>query len=226
MESALRLVIFGGEALDPASLEPWFARHGDDRAAPRQHVRHHRDDGPRHLSAAVRGRCPDGSRSGSRSVIGVPIPDLSLAVMDRSLQPAPDRRAGRAGGRRRRPRPRLPGPAGADRGALRAGPGRRPARSAALPVRRPGTLPAQRRRGVPRPAGPPGEDPRLPHRAGGDRGGALAAGRSPPGGSCWCARTAPATAGWSPMWSATSRSRSCASPCASGCRTTWCRPPS
>ena len=30
---ALRLVIFGGEALDPASLAPWFARHGD--TAPR-----------------------------------------------------------------------------------------------------------------------------------------------------------------------------------------------
>ncbi len=89
VETALRQVIFGGEALDPASLAPWFARHGD--TAPRLvnmygitettvHVTY------RPLSAAdVR----SGSRSGSRSVIGVPIPDLSLAVMDRSLQPAP-----------------------------------------------------------------------------------------------------------------------------------------
>ena len=28
---ALRCVIFGGEALEPASLAPWFARHGDER---------------------------------------------------------------------------------------------------------------------------------------------------------------------------------------------------
>ena len=28
---ALRYVIFGGEALEPASLAPWFARHGDER---------------------------------------------------------------------------------------------------------------------------------------------------------------------------------------------------
>ncbi|HEX4959261.1 MAG TPA: amino acid adenylation domain-containing protein, partial [Thermoanaerobaculia bacterium] len=81
----LRLVIFGGEALDPASLEPWFEHHGD--AEPRLvnmygitettvHVTY------RPLSAAD-------ARGGHRSVIGVPIPDLSLAVMDRSFRPAP-----------------------------------------------------------------------------------------------------------------------------------------
>ncbi len=30
-ELSLRAVIFGGEALDPASLAPWFERHGDER---------------------------------------------------------------------------------------------------------------------------------------------------------------------------------------------------
>ncbi len=85
MATDLRLVIFGGEALDPASLEPWFARHGDTQ--PRLvnmygitettvHVTY------RPLSAAD-------ARGEHRSVIGVPIADLSLAVMDRSLRPAP-----------------------------------------------------------------------------------------------------------------------------------------
>src|SRR4028118_2377789 len=31
MVSDLRLVVFGGEALDPASLAPWFERHGEKR---------------------------------------------------------------------------------------------------------------------------------------------------------------------------------------------------
>ena len=81
----LRLVIFGGEALDPASLEPWFERHGDARpllvnmygiTETTVHVTY------RPLSAAD-------ARSERRSVIGVPIADLSLTVMDRNLTPAP-----------------------------------------------------------------------------------------------------------------------------------------
>ncbi len=46
----------------------------------------------------------------------------------------------------------------------------RRARGAALPHRRPGALAPGRRARVPRPRRPPGEDPRLPHRAGRDRG--------------------------------------------------------
>ncbi len=222
---ALRLVIFGGEALDPASLEPWFARHGDTR--PRLvnmygitettvHVTY------RPLSAAD-------ARGGHRSVIGVPIPDLSLAVLDRSLHAGPHRRAGRAGGRRRRAGPRLSGPAGADRGALRSGPVRRPAGSAALPVGRPGAFPPQRRGGVPRPARPPGEDPRLPHRAGRDRGGAGGAARSPRGGGAGARWIRPIIG--RPAAGRLRRRRrhgrgAAPGRCASGCRTTWCRPPS
>ena len=44
------------------------------------------------------------------------------------------------------------------------------ARRAALPHRRPGALPARRRPRVPRPDRPSGQGPRLPHRAGRDRG--------------------------------------------------------
>ncbi len=77
----LRLVIFGGEALDPASLEPWFARHGDER--PRLVNMYGITETTVHVTYRPL-RATD-----TRSVIGVPIPDLSLAVMDRSFRPAP-----------------------------------------------------------------------------------------------------------------------------------------
>ncbi len=81
----LRWVIFGGEALDPASLGPWFARHGD--AQPRLVNMYGITETTVHVTfrpldaAEVRGE--------RRSVIGVPIPDLSLLVMDPWLQPVP-----------------------------------------------------------------------------------------------------------------------------------------
>jgi amino acid adenylation domain-containing protein/non-ribosomal peptide synthase protein (TIGR01720 family) len=77
----LRLVIFGGEALDPASLEPWFARHGDER--PRLVNMYGITETTVHVTYRPL-RATD-----TRSVIGVPIPDLSLAVMDRGFRPAP-----------------------------------------------------------------------------------------------------------------------------------------
>jgi amino acid adenylation domain-containing protein len=75
----LRLVIFGGEALVPARLAGWLDRHGDEQ--PRLvnmygitettvHVTY------RPLSAAD-------VRSGQGSVIGIPIPDLAVHVLDR-----------------------------------------------------------------------------------------------------------------------------------------------
>jgi amino acid adenylation domain-containing protein len=86
---ALKWVIFGGEALDPAALRPWFERHGDD--APRLvnmygitettvHVTH------RALSAA------DAAEGGSR--IGAPLPDLDLHILDERMQPVPRGTAG------------------------------------------------------------------------------------------------------------------------------------
>ena len=50
-------------------------------------------------------------------------------------------------------------------------------RRAVLPQRRPRAAPGRRHPGVPRPARPPGQGPRLPHRAGRDRGGARRAAR-------------------------------------------------
>ncbi len=82
---ALRRVIFGGEALDIASLRPWFERHGDQQpqlvnmygiTETTVHVTY------RPLSIA------DLDRS-QGSVVGEPIPDLQLYVLDpaQRLQP-------------------------------------------------------------------------------------------------------------------------------------------
>ncbi|PRT07964.1 non-ribosomal peptide synthetase [Bacillus wiedmannii] len=83
---SLRYVIFGGEALDLASLKPWYERHGDQKpllvnmygiTETTVHVTY------RPLSwADVRN--PQGS------IIGIPIPDLSVYVLDQNLKPVPD----------------------------------------------------------------------------------------------------------------------------------------
>ncbi|MGC0422030.1 amino acid adenylation domain-containing protein [Embleya sp. AB8] len=84
-ELALRYVVFGGEALEPARLADWYERHADD--APRLvnmygitettvHVTHHALD--RESAAA-----------GAASTIGVNIPDLRVYVLDHRLEPAP-----------------------------------------------------------------------------------------------------------------------------------------
>ena len=80
--AALRWVVFGGEALDPAILRGWLGRHP---ARPRLvnmygitettvHVTHH-EVGPAE---------PDG-----RSAIGRPLPDLAVYVLDGRLRPLP-----------------------------------------------------------------------------------------------------------------------------------------
>src|SRR6202040_924663 len=87
-------------------------------------------------------------------------------------------RGGRALRWRRRPGAGLSPAAGPDRRALHAGPVRQRARRTPVPPRRSRPLPAGRAHPVPGPRRRPGQDPRLPHRAGGDRGGLGAA----PGG--------------------------------------------
>jgi amino acid adenylation domain-containing protein len=83
---ALRLVIFGGEALEIKSLGPWFDRHGDQKpqlvnmygiTETTVHVTY------RPLTAADLTSAPG-------SMIGRPIPDLALYVLDkhRRLLPA------------------------------------------------------------------------------------------------------------------------------------------
>ncbi|NEO30633.1 MAG: amino acid adenylation domain-containing protein [Symploca sp. SIO3C6] len=80
----LRLVIFGGEALELNSLRPWFERHGDQKpqlvnmygiTETTVHVTY------RPLSLA--------DLDGAASVIGRPIPDLHVYLLDQYLQPVP-----------------------------------------------------------------------------------------------------------------------------------------
>jgi amino acid adenylation domain-containing protein len=84
-ELELRYVIFGGEALDLASLEPWFERHDDQFpllvnmygiTETTVHVTYR----PIYLKDVKQ-------RLGS--LIGKPIPDLSLYILDRHCQPVP-----------------------------------------------------------------------------------------------------------------------------------------
>ncbi len=80
---ALRTVIFGGEALDLASLEPWFARHGDER--PRLFNMYGITETTVHVTFRPIGR-GDVERG---SVIGRPLPDLAVYVLDGDLEPVP-----------------------------------------------------------------------------------------------------------------------------------------
>jgi len=79
---SLRKVIFGGEALNQASLAPWFERHGYDKpqlinmygiTETTVHVTYHPlEPNPRHVSC-----------------IGRPIPDLGTYLLDANLNPVP-----------------------------------------------------------------------------------------------------------------------------------------
>ncbi len=163
-------------------------------AAAHQHVRHHRDDGPRHLPGDRPRRPRPPARQPDRRRHPRPAPPPARP-------PRPAGGPGARGGdprRRRRGGARLPGAPGPDRRALRPRPVVGGAGRAALPRRRPRPLPAGRRARVPRPRRRPGEDPRLPHRAGGDRGGARRATRRWGRRWWWRARTARATGAWSP----------------------------
>jgi amino acid adenylation domain-containing protein len=81
----LRLIIFGGEALELQSLKPWFDRHGSTNpqlvnmygiTETTVHVTY------RPLTAGDLTATPG-------SVIGGPIPDLQVYILDRHMQPVP-----------------------------------------------------------------------------------------------------------------------------------------
>jgi amino acid adenylation domain-containing protein len=85
-ELSLRLVIFGGEALDLQSLKPWFEKHGDH---PPQLVNMYGiTETTVHVTyRPITAADLEGVR-GSR--IGLGIPDLDVYVLDRHLRPVPD----------------------------------------------------------------------------------------------------------------------------------------
>jgi amino acid adenylation domain-containing protein len=73
---SLRTIIFGGEALEPRSLTRWFARYGDER--PRLVNMY----GITETTVHVTYRPLSSSDVNRGSVIGVPIPDVTLALRD------------------------------------------------------------------------------------------------------------------------------------------------
>ncbi|MGH7869753.1 MAG: AMP-binding protein, partial [Candidatus Dormibacteraceae bacterium] len=85
LELALRYVICAGEALELQSLRPWFNRHGDEK--PTVVNMYGITETTVHSSYRVI-RASDLSR-GRGSLIGVPIPDLHLHLVDENLKPVP-----------------------------------------------------------------------------------------------------------------------------------------
>ncbi|HEY2736964.1 MAG TPA: amino acid adenylation domain-containing protein, partial [Thermoanaerobaculia bacterium] len=80
----LRWVIFGGEALDPQGLAPWLDRYGDE--TPRLVNMYGITETTVHVTWRPLSRH---DVKGRRSAIGVPIPDLAVAVLDPWLRTAP-----------------------------------------------------------------------------------------------------------------------------------------
>jgi amino acid adenylation domain-containing protein len=83
---ALRLVIFGGEALDISSLQGWFERHADTR--PELINMYGITETTVHVTYR-RVQAADLAASRIGSPIGAAIPDLQLHVMDKRMQPLP-----------------------------------------------------------------------------------------------------------------------------------------
>jgi amino acid adenylation domain-containing protein len=81
---ALRYVIFGGEALDFKALRPWFARHGD--AKPRLVNMYGITETTVHVTFRPLS-VADLEVSGS--LIGKPLPDLKLYLLDLNREPVP-----------------------------------------------------------------------------------------------------------------------------------------
>jgi amino acid adenylation domain-containing protein/non-ribosomal peptide synthase protein (TIGR01720 family) len=81
----LRYVVFGGEALDLGDLRPWWDRHGD--AQPRLVNMYGITETTVHVTYRPVG-LPDLERPWS-SVIGCPIPDLQVHILDAARRPVP-----------------------------------------------------------------------------------------------------------------------------------------
>ncbi|RQY38831.1 peptide synthetase, partial [Burkholderia stagnalis] len=82
---ALRLVVFGGEALAPASLRGWFDRYGDAR--PRLVNMYGITETTVHVTART---LRSADADAPLSPIGEPLADLSLQLLDRHGKPVLD----------------------------------------------------------------------------------------------------------------------------------------
>ncbi|MGK4578986.1 non-ribosomal peptide synthase/polyketide synthase [Kitasatospora sp. HPMI-4] len=88
--SALRTVVFGGEALEPARLADWYRRHPDD--APLLVNMYGITETTVHVThVELNRRSTTGTTA---SVIGLPIADLCAYVLDAALRPVPPGVAG------------------------------------------------------------------------------------------------------------------------------------
>ncbi|HVR07650.1 MAG TPA: amino acid adenylation domain-containing protein, partial [Thermoanaerobaculia bacterium] len=84
-ELALRLVIFGGESLEPGTLAGWFARHGEER--PRLVNMYGITETTVHVTVRRLGR--GDLRPSLGSPIGRPLGDLEVFLLDRRGNPVP-----------------------------------------------------------------------------------------------------------------------------------------
>ncbi len=84
-KTSLRYIIFGGEALELNSLRPWFDRHGDKQ--PQLINMYGITETTVHVTyRPITIKDVEAARG---SVIGQPIPDLQVYILDRHLQPTP-----------------------------------------------------------------------------------------------------------------------------------------
>ncbi|GAX43747.1 amino acid adenylation domain-containing protein [Tolypothrix sp. NIES-4075] len=82
---ALRYIIFGGEALELQSLQPWFELYGDEK--PRLINMYGITETTVHVTYREITQADAIANQGS--VIGQPIPDLSFYILDENLEPSP-----------------------------------------------------------------------------------------------------------------------------------------
>ncbi|WP_370963824.1 amino acid adenylation domain-containing protein [Amycolatopsis sp. cg9] len=90
-DTALRLVVFGGEALEPAALVPWFDRYGDRE--PRLVNMYGITETTVHVTARPLTR---EDTDGRGSPIGAPLADLRVSLLDEDLRPVPPGEPGEA----------------------------------------------------------------------------------------------------------------------------------
>jgi amino acid adenylation domain-containing protein len=87
---SLRLIIFGGEALSPVTLRGWFDRHGDQK--PQMVNMYGITETTVHVTYR-RMLAADANRE-HESLIGEPIPDLRIHLLDQHLRPVRDGQEG------------------------------------------------------------------------------------------------------------------------------------
>jgi amino acid adenylation domain-containing protein len=87
---SLRWVIFGGEALDLQMLNPWFKKHGDSQP----HLVNMYGITETTVHVTYRPISQQDVESGRGSVIGQPLPDLVIRILDPAGRPCPSGMAG------------------------------------------------------------------------------------------------------------------------------------